>query len=391
MNHRAHSSSLQLAVTRDTVDTGGVRRPLPVMKAPPPFAYRLAVRVGAALDRMRLRAMPAAPALMDLTATGIATVACLGVVADLAIADRLKTGPRQIADLAAEAQCDRDALRRVLRLLSSRGVFHVDGDRVELTRIAEPLRSDHHQSMHAWVRMICAPLSWQRLGDLTSCVQSGSDSYRLRDGVGFFDWLARHPDQAELFDAGMSSASELDNTAIAAGYDFSEIKRLADLAGGRGSTLAAILGKYPTVRGTLVDRPEVLARAKVESKLNDAELRERVEFVEGDIFAAVPSGQDAYMMKSVIHDWDDEAALCILSTCRRAMAPGARLLLAEMVVAPDDEPHPGKVLDVAMLALTGGQERSAAEYGRLLQKAGLALQRIVPTASPTSLIEARAA
>ena len=400
MNRTAHQS---IALEQDprvaeTAGRGGafsinpdqaraLGRPARVVKAPPKVAYKVASGASGLLGKAQLALLPSAVAIMEMTATAMATAACLGVAAELGVADKLAEGPRSIDELAAATGTRADALLRVIRLLASQGVFRLRGERVSLSRQAQALRSDHPQSMRAWARMVCSPLSWEPLGQLASCVRSGRDAYQLRDGMGLFEWLATRPEESATFEAGMTSASALDNPAIVSGYDFSSINSLADVGGGLGGTLAAILEHYPNLGGTLVDQPSVVERAQRQWGISHRNLVKRVTFAPGDIFGTIPPGYDAYFMKSIIHDWNDADALRILRACRAAMRSGSRLLIAEMIVESGDSPHPAKVLDVAMLALTGGKERTAAEYNDLFRKAGLSLRRIVRTASPRSIIE----
>jgi hypothetical protein len=357
-------------------------------KAPPKAAYRIASGMSNLFGRAHLNLLPSAPAIMEATATAMATLASLGVAAELNLADKLREGPCSIEELAAATGADAGSLLRIVRLLSSQGFFRLKGRTVALSRLAQALRSDHPQSMRAWARMVCSPLSWEPFGVLTGCVRSGLDGYRSRDQGGLFDWLAARPGDSAIFEAGMSSASALDNPAIVAGYNFSSIGSLVDVGGGLGSTLAAILRHYPKLQGILVDQAEVIERARQQWPTAYPDLAGQVTFIAGDIFRSVPPGHDAYFMKSIIHDWDDADALRILRACRAAMGAGSRLLIAEMIVEPDNSPHPAKVLDVAMLALTGGKERMATEYADLLEQAGLSLRGIIRTASPRSVIEA---
>lgn len=359
-------------------------------KAPPLAAYRAVNRLANRVNRLRWRLLPSSPALLELTATNLITVRCLGVAAELGIADQLASGPRPVSDLAQAVGADAAALRRILRHLSSHGIFTLNGDRAGLSRLAEALRSDHPQSMLGWVRYIHAPWHWEMWGDLLQSVQTGTDGYRARYGYNLFDWLSERPAESVIFDEAMTSVSRLVNPAIVAGYDFSSTGRLADVGGGYGATLAGILRQYPSVHGTLIDRPAVIERARRDGPLTGPDVRDRAAFAAGDLFSELPGGLDTYFFKWIMHDWNDAAARRILHVCREAMRPGARLLLAEMVIEPGKAPDASLVLDIAMLMLTGGKERTPDEFASLLADSGFALRRIVPTASPFSIVEGTA-
>ena len=204
--------------------------------------------------------------------------------------------------------------------------------------------------------------------------------------MGAFDYFARHPEAAAVFDAAMTSRSAQENEAIAAAYDFSGLRTIVDAGGGHGSLLAAILRANPGLRGVLFDRPQVVAEAR--HRLDAAGLEGRWEAVAGDFFDAVPAGGDAYLLKRVIHDWDDERAVAILRNCQRAMSEGGRLLVIELVIPPGNDPSFSKLFDLLMLVQSGGQERTEAEYRTLLDAAGSAPTAATPTRALVSVAEA---
>ena len=200
-----------------------------------------------------------------------------------------------------------------------------------------------------------------------------------------FDYLASHPEEGEIFNAAMSDFGQGVAAAVVQGYDFSDIDTVVDVGGGNGSFISAILGANPRMTGTLFDLAHVAESAR--KTIAEAGLAERCDIAGGDVFRSIPAGADAYVLRWIIHDWDHERALTILRNCREAMKKTARLLLVETVIPSGDEPHPGKLVDFAMLTAPGGQERTAEEYARLLDEAGFRLNRVVPTASPMSVIE----
>jgi hypothetical protein len=309
----------------------------------------------------------------------------LYVAATLGIADLLAGGPRGVEELAESTGTHAPTLYRLLRLLASLGVFAEDDGRFGLTPLAECLRSDAPGSQRAWAIMVCGPSFWSSWGELLHSVRTGETAFPKVHGMDRWEYLARHPAERATFDAAMTANTALESAAVAGGYDFSGIGVLADVGGGAGGLLATILAAHPAVRGILFDQPQVVAGA--EDLLAHAGVADRCRSVGGDFFDSVPSGADAYLLKSVIHDWDDDQSVAILRTCRAAMTDQAKLLLVERIVRPGNEPDPAKFLDLLMLVMNGGRERTADDFERLLAAAGFRLSNIVPTGPVLSVIE----
>jgi hypothetical protein len=223
-------------------------------------------------------------------------------------------------------------------------------------------------------------------GELLYSLQTGKSGFEKRMGMPVFDWLGQNPEEASLFSETMAGLNGGQQAAVAAAYDFSKLKTIVDVGGATGNLLAAVLGRAPAARGVLYDLPHVVRDAP--AFLQSRGLRERVTIEAGSFFERVPAGGDAYLLSHVIHDWSEAQCLTILRNCRRAMVPGSRLLLLEMVLPPGNAPHAGKLLDLMMLVGPGGQERTEPEYGKLLAQAGFRLTRVVPTDSAVSVIEA---
>jgi SAM-dependent methyltransferase len=221
---------------------------------------------------------------------------------------------------------------------------------------------------------------------LVYSVQTGKTGFEKAQGMPLFDYFARHPEDASLFNETMVGFHGQEPPAIAAAYDFSTFNTIIDIGGGTGNLLAEILTRYAGPRGVLFDLPHVAAEAPALLKAKG--VSDRVTIEAGDFFKSVPAGGDAYVLSHIIHDWDEDQCLAILTHIRRVMKPAARLLIAEMVLPAGDEPHPGKMLDMAMLVWPGGQERTLAEYDHLLSKAGFHLTRVVPTNSAVNIVEA---
>jgi hypothetical protein len=310
----------------------------------------------------------------------------VSVAAKLGIADLLQDGPRACDELARANQVDEPALYRVLRALASVGVFTEVADRqFGLTPMAEFLRSDVQGSLRAVATMAGEDWTWRPWGDLYRSVKTGERAFDRIFGVPPFTYLAENPGAAAVFDEAMTGWSMQNSAVVAAAYDFSGIGTLMDVGGGHGYLLATILKATPQLRGILFEAPEVVEGAK--ARIAAEGLADRCRVIAGDFFASAPSGTDACILKSVIHDWDDEQAATILQNCRRAVGPGGRVLLAEQVIPPGNDPHIGKLIDLEMLIMAGGHERTGAEFRDLLAAAGLRLTRIVPTTSPMCVIE----
>jgi O-methyltransferase domain/Dimerisation domain len=311
----------------------------------------------------------------------------LYVAAKLGIADLLAAGPRPVTELATETKTHEYALYRVLRSLASVGVFtETDPQVFALTPTAEVLRTDAPNSMRGAAIFMGEEWHWRVWGDMLYSVETGRPAWGHVHDAEVFEYFGAHRPAAEIFNRAMTALSASVAPAIVAGYDFGSCRTLVDIAGGHGYLLAQVLKAHPSVRGVLFDVPSVIAGAP--TLLEREGVAERVELVTGDFFATIPAGADAYMMKHIIHDWDDERSVKILSNIRAAMPDVGKVLIIEQVVPAGDAPHPSKLLDLEMLVSPGGIERTAEEYRALLAAVGLKLTRIVPTPSPFSVVEA---
>jgi ubiquinone/menaquinone biosynthesis C-methylase UbiE len=314
----------------------------------------------------------------------------LYVAAKLGIADQLIGGPKSVEELATATETDAASLYRVLRALASLGIFiEQDGRKFALTPNAEPLRSDAPNSLRDVAIFWGEDWHWDVWGKILYSVRTGKSAWGQTHGEEVFSFFERNPEAGQIFNRAMSSFSSVATAAVIDAYDFSGIETLIDIAGGHGRMLTGILEANPNTRGILFDLPHVIAGAREQVAASTA--AERVEFIDGDFFASVPQGGDAYIMKHIIHDWDDERALAILKNIKQAMKPGSRVLLVEAIIADGNNQDFGKLLDIEMLVSPGGKERTANEYRELFAAAGLKLTRIVPTKSPYSVLEAVAA
>lgn len=310
---------------------------------------------------------------------------CIRAVAILKVADLLAEGPRTIDDLAQKAKAHEPSLYRVLRTLASVGIFaETSGRNFELTPLGDLLRSDVPESMHDFAILQGEDWNWRGSGQLVHTVRTGEPAHDKVHGMKLFEFLQKNPTEGELFNRAMTSYSVATIPAIVGGYDFSNIRKLVDVGGGYGSLLAAILKANPRLHGVVFDLVAVVKGAG--DALAGAQ--DRTELIAGDFFESVPSDADAYILKNVIHDWDDDRARQILQNISYAMAPAAKVLIVDMIVPPGNEPGPAKLVDMQMIVTTGGKERSEAEFGELLSSAGLKLTRVLPTMSPMSIVEA---
>ena len=311
----------------------------------------------------------------------------LYVAAELGIADLLATGPHTSAELADTTGVHGPSLYRVLRALASLGVFvEQEGQTFGLTPLGETLRSDVPGSVRAWALVNCG-VSWRAYGELLYSVRTGQPGFDRAYGMSVFDYTARHPDALALFGKMLIDFSVQEVAAVASAFSLSDAKSVVDVGGGSGNLLGALLEANPSLTGTVFERPPVAETAI--QWLHAAGLSHRSDVLEGDFFESIPTGGDVYVLSHVIHDWDEAHCLTLLGNCRRAMAPGGRLLIVEMVLPAANQPSPGRLLDLIMLANSPrGQERTLDEYRDLLARADFRLARVVPTASPVSVIEA---
>jgi hypothetical protein len=308
------------------------------------------------------------------------------LAAELGLADLLANGPRDTEQLAQATSTHARSLYRMLRLLSSVGVFtEARPGQFALTPLGECLRSAVPGSMRSWLRMLGLRVWFHTYAEALHSLRTGEPAFAQSVGMKFFDYLATHPQEGEIFDAAMSDFGRGVAAAVVREYDFSGLAKIVDVGGGNGSLVSAILQANPPMTGILFDQPHIIESAR--RSIGAAGLAGRCDIVGGDFFRSVPAGGDVYVLRRIIHDWDDDGALKILRNCRTAMKDAARLLLVETVIPPGDEPHPGKLGDFVMLTALGGQERTAEEYAQLLDRAGFRLNRVVSTASPMSVVE----
>ena len=304
--------------------------------------------------------------------------------AKLGVADLLAKGPRRSDELAANCGAHPGAMFRLLRAAASLGVFtEVSPRTFALTPTGEALKTGAPGAARSTVMAIAGDWAWRSWGEVEHSMRTGETGAEKALGMGVFDYLGKHPEEASLFNDAMIGVHGAEPAAVAKAYDFSGLKTLVDIGGGTGNLIAAILAATPGLKGLIYDLPHVAAAAR--DRLSGLKLSGRCDVAGGSFFESVPAG-DAYIMSHIIHDWDEARCLKILGNCRKAN-PRAKVLIVEMVIPPGDAPHPGKMLDLMMLVAPGGMERSEEEYAALLAKAGYGMTRVVPTESAVSVVE----
>jgi hypothetical protein len=299
----------------------------------------------------------------------------------------LREGPQSADAIAESVGADPDAVYRLMRMLASRGVFTSQPNRrFALTPMGEALRTDAPDSMRGYVLFVGDPLHWEHWGQLSRSVLSGKCAIEELRGKPTFEWFEDVPELAAVFNDGMTSISKMETPTVVAAYDFSRFGSIVDVGGGHGLLLAEILRQSPNSKGILFDAESVVDGAP--AVLEPAGVSDRCTVVGGSFFESVPAGGDAYVLKHIIHDWDDEKSVQILRNIRAAMNPGAKVLVVEAVVPDDDREHVSKLLDLEMLVAATGRERTEVEYAELLQRAGFRHTRTVATVGPASVVEA---
>ena len=328
----------------------------------------------------------AAPALLRLI-WGIHISRCVYAVAELGIADLLADGPVSSAELASATGTDEPSLYRVLRALAALDVLEEhDARRFTLTVIGERLRTGAPAGMRSWAIFLEAFGGVRPFGHILETIKTGRSGREIEFGIDLFEFLAQHPEAASIFDSAMSERTAAYAPGVADSYDFSDIRTIVDVGGGKGTLLVEILRRHAHLSGLLYEIPTVAARA--DAVLDATDIADRCEVLAGDFFVRVPANADCYVLANVIHDWNDTRAIEILRNCRRAMSAAGRVLIVERLIPEDGSDRvPTLLSDINMLVFTGGQERTNSEYGKLLQAAGLRLASVRPVAFPYGVIE----
>ena len=308
------------------------------------------------------------------------------VAATLGIADLLAEARRTSDELAASTGTHPPTLYRLLRALASAEVLQeFDGQRFELTSLGQQLRSDVPGSIAGWAAFVGCPSHWQAWDGLLHSVRTGKSAFEHVYGTDVWTYRSTHLDESAAFDRAMTSLSRLANAALLATYDFGRFRTIVDVGGGNGALLASVLAAHPVIQGVLFDQSHVVSGAA--ALLEDSGVANRCRTVGGSFFESVPQGADAYVLRAIVHDWDDDASIRILTVVRQALAQGSRVLIVERVIAPPNEGRDAKFSDLNMLVMLGGRERTREEFAALLESSGLRLERVLD-AGTFSVIEA---
>ena len=311
------------------------------------------------------------------------------VAATLGIADLLADAPLTSDELAAATRTHPPTLYRLLRALAGAAILHEhDGRRFELAPLGRALRSDAPDSIAGWAAFVGRPYYWEAWAGLLHSVQTGENAFQHVHGTDVWTYRSTHPEESAVFNRAMTSLSRRATAALLATCDFGRFKTVVDVGGGNGALIAAILAAHPQVQGVLFDQPHVVSAAA--PLLARAGVADRCRTVGGSFFDSVPEGGDAYVLRAVIHDWDDEHCVRIIRRVGNALKESGRLLLVERVIAPPDEGRDAKFSDLNMLVGPGGRELTQEEFTTLLEASGLRLERVLDAGS-FCIVEAAAA
>jgi len=349
------------------------------LTAPPGLAVRAAIALRRSLLRAAEAVVPASVVMVERVISS-SEVNMFGELARLRVPDLLENGPLSADEIAARTGTNADAMARTLRAAVFQGVFaRRDDGTFENNRMSRALL-DQDDSTRAFAIYFASKSNQHAWADFAETLRTGKNGFDRVHGASIWEWFDAHPDEREMFARAMMSLTISEAASIASSYPFGEAHKVCDVGGGRGTLLSEILLHHPKVQGVLVDAPGVLESAK--SLLETRGVRERVELTAGSFFDTVPSGADVYVLKTVLHDWDDERSKKILSVVRSAMKPGARLVIADFICEPDCD-HYGVMVDMHMMLVCGeGRERSRADFDRLLAATGFRMRRVLATASP---------
>jgi O-methyltransferase domain/Dimerisation domain len=329
-----------------------------------------------------------AEARMNTLRWGLVTTQAIAVAARLGLADLVAAAPKTAEELAHETKTHAPSLHRLLQFLASLAIFEEDpAGKYRQTALSETLRNDAPRTLRPATIMLGSDFIWKPWGDLWQTIVTGQPAFDRVLGATVFEYLATHPDDAEIGNAAMTSMSSVELSDILAAYDFSRFERIVDVGGGHGLLLHGILSANPLLYGVLADQPSVVAGA---TALRTRTIGDRCEVVGIDFFESVPEGADAYVAKHVIHDWNDRDAIRILKNCRRAIRHDGTVLLIELILKPANQPDLARFYDLQMLVMApGGRERTETEFRALLGEAGFTLKRVIPTAGFVSIIESQ--
>lgn len=366
---------------KDSVATKGLKVPAP----PPVFVAQAIARVRNALGDVRRYLVPPPVATYEILTIAHAQLGSHALIA-LGVVDALASGPQPAEELARATETEPMLLGRLLGTMASFHLIDERNGRFALSRWGQLLRDDVPGSMRAFAIYLASPWRREAMATLPEIVRTGETGMTLAHEQSLFEFLSKSPEAGRVFGQAMVSLTEMAAAAVAHAYRFPKRSRICDVGGGVGILLGVLLAKHPSLTGVLFDRQPVVDRAS--KTLGEWGVVERCERVGGDFFESVPAGAEVYLVKDVLHDWNDDDTRRILRTVRSAMKIGSRLLIIESVISDGPESAPARLLDLELMILTGGRKRRAGEYEQLLADAGLKMTRVLATASPSVLIEA---
>ena len=357
-------------------------------QSPPIPVVQVIKKLRGALDYAKKKSFPAPVALLEM-ATGHWLAAAVHVAAELEIADHLKAGPLTVEELATKVSADADSLYRLLRTLSAAGVFSESTSRTfTLNSLARPLLKDAPDSVRGMCLLGGRGFHWDAWGSLRHSVRTGQSAIEHQHGKNLFEYLETHREDNRVFNEAMTGWASQSAKAVASAVDFSRFRLIADIGGGKGNFLGQLLASYPNSKGLLFDQAHVIEGADVILKMHG--VLDRCEQVAGCFFEKIPAGADAYILKNIIHDWQDRKAVALLAQVAAGMDAKSRLFIVESVLPEGNDFHPGKLIDLEMLVMTpGGKERTYKEFSALCDEVGLEIVKVHATAAIESVVEIR--
>jgi hypothetical protein len=360
-----------------------------IKKVPPLFVIRATGALRNFLMSLGRRMFPPDYVMMEF-ASSFWVAKAIGVAADLGIADFLNKKPTSISELASLTQTHEPSLLRLMRVLCGNGIFRDTGGNIYCnTKLSEALMEESH-SMKYFISHHLGENNWMFVGDMEKCIRTGENAIISRTGKEPFDFLKEYPEKSELFSRAMTDSNEMSLPLFLAAYPFGKYKKIIDIGGGHGYMISAIASIHPGMQCVVLDLPHVVPNAKL--NFNKFGVEDRCRFVEGDFFGQIPESGDLYILKNILHDWDDETCIKILKNVGTVIHKNVRLLVIDAVVDDKNINSFGKVLDLQMLiGTTGGRERTSTEFTELFKMAGFTLTRIIDTATPFSFIEGKLA
>ena len=357
-----------------------------ITKLPPVRLFRVLTRIRELIYRIHSRLVPANIAVFE-KAQRFWISKALGVACNLSLADIIGIGSRSVDFLAQETNTHPQSLCRLMRALASDGIFRETEPMVFVNTSLSKALMEGKGSMKYMIWHQMNNTNWDIVNELGYSVKSGNSSAVKLLGMDIFDHLEKSPERNTLYNKAMTNTSDISSATIVSAYDFSGIKKLVDIGGGEGYLLSVILTKYPGMKGIVIDFPHVVEAATENFK--NFGIENRAEAIPGDFFETIPAGADAYIMKNILHVFDDSTCIRLLKKIREVIEYGGRLLIVDTVIRLDNKPSFGKILDLQMLVgTTGGKERTKGEFDILLQQSGFKLKRVVDTVSPFSIVEA---